>query len=145
MNKEQALREPAPRESKPQTLTLNKEFRHAYYQGKSKATPYFICYMVRGQRGCVRYGITTSKKLGNAVHRNRARRLLRAAFQSIQADILPGKDYVFVAREKILTAKSYQVAAVMKKCLKGLQQPSSPAGRISGAPSSKPKRGTEKM
>lgn len=140
MNKEQAHNEPAPKEPKPQTLTLNKEFRHAYYQGKSKATPYFICYMVRGQRGCVRYGITTSKKLGNAVQRNRARRLLRAAFRSIQSDAVPGKDYVFVAREKILTAKSYQVAAVMKKCLKGLQQPSS-ASRPSGkGSSSKPKR-----
>ena len=49
-------------EPKPQTLTLNKEFRHAYYQGKSRATPYFICYMVRGQSGQIRYGITTLQK-----------------------------------------------------------------------------------
>lgn len=134
MNKEQAS-------NKPQTLTLNKEFRHAYYQGKSRATPYFICYMVRGRRGCIRYGITTSKKIGGAVQRNRARRLLRAAFRSVQAEAIPGKDYVFVAREKILAAKSYQVAAVMKKCLKGLSQPSSPSssGRLTGKDSpSKP-------
>ncbi len=139
MNKDRTLNESSPKE--PQTLTLNKEFRHAYYQGKSKAAPYFICYMVRGQRGLVRYGITTSKKLGNAVHRNRARRLLRAAFRSVQADVLPGKDYVFVAREKILTAKSYQVAAVMRKCLKGLS--SSPAVRTPGSFPSKPKQETE--
>ena len=129
------------KEPKPQTLTLNKEFRHAYYQGKSKATPYFICYMVRGRRGAVRYGITTSKKIGGAVQRNRARRLLRAAFRSIQDQVLPGRDFVFVAREKILTAKSWQVAAAMKKCLKTLQQTSSPSGN---SPSAKPKRETEK-
>ncbi len=117
------------KEPKPQTLTLNKEFRHAYYQGKSKATPYFICYMVRGRRGLVRYGITTSKKVGGAVQRNRARRLLRTAFLSIQDQVVPGRDFVFVAREKILTAKSWQVAAAMKKCLKTLQQPSSPTQR----------------
>lgn len=112
------------KEPKPQTLTLNKEFRHAYYQGKSRATPYFVCYMVRGRRGCVRYGITTSKKLGGAVQRNHARRLLRVAFWALQDQTLPGKDYVFVAREKILTAKSYQVEAAMKKCLKQLSSPS---------------------
>lgn len=128
------------KEPKPQTLTLNKEFKRAYYQGKSRATPYFICYMVRGQRGSVRYGITTSKKMGNAVQRNRARRLLRVAFWSVQEQTLPGRDYVFVAREKILTAKSYQVAAAMKKCLKGFQQPSSSASTSA----SKPKRETPK-
>ncbi len=116
-------------EPKPQTLTLNKEFRHAYYQGKSRATPYFICYMVRGQSGQIRYGITTSKKIGNAVKRNHARRLIRAAFWSVMAQAPVGKDYVFVAREGILTAKSYQVAAAMKKCLSYLSQPGNSSGR----------------
>ena len=116
-------------ESKPQTPTLNKEFRHAYYQGKSRATPYFICYMVRGQSGQIRYGITTSKKIGNAVKRNHARRLIRAAFWSVMEQAQSGKDYVFVAREGILTAKSYQVAAAMKKCLQYLSQPGNDAGR----------------
>ena len=116
-------------ESKPQTLTLNKEFRHAYYQGKSRATPYFICYMVRGQSGQIRYGITTSKKIGNAVKRNHARRLIRAAFWSVMEQAQSGKDYVFVAREGILTAKSYQVAAAMKKCLQYLSQLGNDAGR----------------
>lgn len=116
-------------ESKPQTLTLNKEFRHAYYQGKSRATPYFICYMVRGQSGQIRYGITTSKKIGNAVKRNHARRLIRAAFWSVMDQAPSGKDYVFVAREGVLTAKSYQVAAAMKKCLQNLSQPGNDAGR----------------
>lgn len=110
-------------ETKPQTLTLNKEFKHAYYQGKSKATPFFVCYMVRGQAGKVRYGITTSKKIGNAVKRNHARRLIRAAFLSIAPQLPVGKDYVLVARENILTAKSYQVAAAMKKCIRQLSSP----------------------
>jgi ribonuclease P protein component len=68
---------------KPQTLTLNKEFKRAYYQGKSKASPFFVCYVVKNKNRGVRYGITASKKLGNAVQRNRARRVIRAAFFSI--------------------------------------------------------------
>ena len=34
-------------EKNSQTLTLNKEFKRAYYQGKSKATPYFIFYKIK--------------------------------------------------------------------------------------------------
>ena len=98
---------------KPQTLTLNKEFKRAYYQGKSKASPFFVCYVVKNKNRGVRYGITASKKLGNAVQRNRARRVIRAAFFSILSKTENNRDYVFVARERILSAKSYQVAAAV--------------------------------
>ena len=101
------------KQPKPLTLTLNKEFRHAYYQGKSCATPYFILYLVRGRTGMRRYGITTSKKLGGAVQRNRARRLLRTAVWALADELPPGKDLVFVARERILSAKSPEVAAAL--------------------------------
>jgi len=108
---------------KPQTLRLNKEFKRAYYQGKSKACPFFVCYVVKNRNSGVRYGITASKKLGNAVERNRARRVIRAAFFSILSKTENNRDYVFVARERILSAKSYQVAAAMKGCLKALETP----------------------
>lgn len=103
-----------------QTLKLNKEFKRAYYQGKSKATPFFICYKVRRRGPGVRYGLTTTKKVGNAVCRNRARRLLRAAIRLSESRFEGGNDYVFVARERILGAKSYQVASAMKGALKAL-------------------------
>lgn len=114
---------------KPQTLTLNKEFKRAYYQGKSKACPFFVCYVVKNKNRGVRYGITASKKLGNAVQRNRARRVIRAAFFFILSKTENNRDYVFVARERILSAKSYQVAAAMKGCLKTLEVPGTGAGR----------------
>ena len=115
--------------AKPLTLTLNKEFRHAYYQGKSCATPCFILYMVRGRPGVRRYGITTSKKLGGAVQRNRARRVIRAAVWSLGDELPAGRDFVFVARERILTAKSTEVAAMLRRALKKLQRPASPDGK----------------
>ncbi len=61
-------------------------------------------------------GITTGKKIGNAVRRNRARRVIRAA-----AEMLPvtkgGYDIVFVARAKTVYKKSTDIYAVMKKQL----------------------------
>ncbi len=110
----------------PATLKLNKEFRRVYFQGKSQAAPYFICYRVKNRRQGIRFGITTSKKVGNAVCRNRAKRLIRAAFRSVYTRFDNNYDYVFVARERILQAKSYQVAAAMKGVLKTFQQSAAP-------------------
>ena len=109
-------------EKSPRTLTLNKEFKRAYYQGKSKATPYFIFYKIKNRSAGIRYGITTSKKLGNAVQRNRARRILRVAFISVLPKLQNNCVYVMVARDRILKAKSYQVAAALKGCLKNMQK-----------------------
>ena len=110
------------KQPKPLTLTLNKEFRHAYYQGRSCATPYFVLYLARGRQGQRRYGITTSKKLGGAVQRNRARRVIRAAVWELTTELPAGKDLVFVARERILTAKSPEVTAALRSALKKLQR-----------------------
>ncbi len=105
-------------EKKIDTLTLNKEFKRAYYQGKNIVTPFFVLYKIKNRANCIRYGITASKKIGNAVKRNRARRVLRVAFFAVSQKLEDNYDYVFVARERILKAKSYQVAAALKGCLK---------------------------
>jgi ribonuclease P protein component len=47
----------------------------------------------------MRVGFTATKKIGNAVARNRAKRRLReAAEQMLPLHALPGHDYVFIAR-----------------------------------------------
>lgn len=51
-----------------------------------------------------RFGFTATKKLGNAVIRNRAKRRLRAIAQTVSKDINPiGYDFVFIARTHTLT------------------------------------------
>ena len=85
-----------------------------------------------------RYGITTSKKLGGAVQRNRARRLLRTAVWALADELPPGKDLVFVARERILSAKSPEVAAALRSALQRVQrEPASGVSRRRGKPSAK--------
>jgi ribonuclease P protein component len=54
--------------------------------------------------GALRVGFTTSRKVGNAVLRNRARRRLKAAAQKVlPLYAVPGNDYVLVARRETLT------------------------------------------
>ena len=57
------------------TFKLNKDFRRLYGRGKSQVSPYLVTYSVKNRNGEINIGITTGKKLGNAVNRNRARRL----------------------------------------------------------------------
>jgi ribonuclease P protein component len=49
-----------------------------------------------------RYGVVASRRLGNAVKRNRARRLIREALRHHHPQIAPGHDIVVVARKYIV-------------------------------------------
>lgn len=95
-------------------LKQNYEFRRAYNKGAVAVTPYFVLYTVKGRKGRVRMGITVSRKFGNAVKRNRAKRLITAAFSENLAFLNAGYDYVFVARTKILSVKSTAVSAALR-------------------------------
>lgn len=114
--------------SKLPTLKLNKEFKRAYYQGKFKANPLITTYMVKQRGSRIRYGITVSKKVGNAVKRNRARRIIRQALHELWREGMlsgTGCDMVLVARKDIVGCKTGQVKAAMKKqivFLKGQQK-----------------------
>lgn len=98
-------------------LNLNKDFRRLYGRGHSHVSPVLVTYVMRSRRGMIRYGITTGKKVGCAVMRNRARRVIEAAARECLGDAAVGADIVFVARTKTPAAKSSEIAAVMRKHL----------------------------
>ncbi len=100
-------------------LNLNKDFRRLYGRGKSQVHPLLVTYICQNRRGVIRYGITTGKKVGGAVERNRARRVIEAAMrETLKRVDCAGADIVFVARTRTVFAKSYDVATVMKKHFK---------------------------
>ena len=67
-----------------------------------------------------RVGLSVSKKLGGAVARNRAKRLIRAGFDSIRENISTGYLIVIGARTAILGKKSGQVAEELEMAFKTL-------------------------
>mgnify|MGYP000898860516 FL=1 len=79
-------------------LTRNNEFARAYTRGKSFVHPHVVLYVNKNRLGRTRVGITASKKIGNAVTRNRARRVLRAALYEVLPPDVGGYDLVLVAR-----------------------------------------------
>lgn len=103
-----------------QTIKENKDFRRLYYRGKSKASPVLVTYVMRRRDSGCRIGITTSKKIGNAVSRNRSRRVIRAAYRGICADINGSWDIVFVARSRTGCVKMQEVQRAMSDHLTSL-------------------------
>ena len=84
-------------------LKLNHIFRRLYStQGYANAMLVLYARPNRSEQN--RVGITTGKKLGHAVVRNRARRRLREVYRLNEALFKPGYDIVVVARHKCVTA-----------------------------------------
>ena len=102
------------------TLKENTDFNRVYYRGKSSAKPALVVYTLKNRVGICRVGITTSKKTGNAVERNRSRRIIRAACQSVfnEYELTGNYDIVFVSRNKTKYLKTPQVKKHMIECMK---------------------------
>ena len=98
-------------------LCRNNDFRRLYARGKSFVSPVVVVYTLKNRTGQVRVGITTSKKIGNAVQRNRPRRVIREAYRGLASRVRPGVDLVFVARGKTPYVKSTDVARHMERQL----------------------------
>ena len=99
------------------TLKENREFRRAYSRGKSYVSPDLVTYIIKNNSNNLRIGITTGKKIGKAVERNRAKRIIRAAYCEVCDHIRSGYDIVFVARTRTPYRKSTDILKNMQKHL----------------------------
>jgi len=98
-------------------LNDNKDFLTLYKRGRFTASKYTVIYVRSNGKPYNRLGITAGKKIGNAVKRNRAKRVIYSAFRACEELISPGYDFVIVARTRILSAKSTDVARSLEKIL----------------------------
>lgn len=108
------------------SITSNRDFQRIYRRGRSCVSPGLVTYVLKNKNNNLRIGITTSKKVGKAVKRNRSRRLIRAAFSHLDIDRTQNFDVIFVARTKTCYLKSYEVERYMREQLKTLGLMSSP-------------------
>lgn len=98
-------------------MKSNRDFSRAYKKGRFCACKEVCAYYTANRTPYNKLGITTSKKLGNAVVRNRARRLIRAAYRLSESALPLGYDIVIVAREGIKDKKSTDIERFLKSRL----------------------------
>ena len=85
---------------KKNRVKKNEEFQAVFQNGKSNAHRQFFIYQLeKPDPAYFRIGLSVSKKLGNAVMRNRTKRMIRQTFTEIKDEIDSGKDFVIIARK----------------------------------------------
>jgi ribonuclease P protein component len=102
---------------KEMRLRRPEDFRRVWSDGRSWAHPLFILWGMPNMLETTRVGITASRKVGNAVVRNRARRLLRESARHLYQRIAAGWDIVLVARSALPNAVQRQVESALRSML----------------------------
>lgn len=88
-----------------QTIKLNREFKRLYYKGQFCARGCVVVYAMKTRRRANRLGLTAGKSVGNAVKRNRAKRLMRESYRLSADKLKNGYDVIIVARASIVGKK----------------------------------------
>lgn len=98
------------------------QFRLVYEQGSKAYCKYSILfYHKTGETGSgPQFGVVASKKVGNAVERSRAKRVLREALRAVENRLIDRDLWiVVVARRNILTCKTPDVLEDLENVMTG--------------------------
>ncbi|MCK5294376.1 MAG: ribonuclease P protein component [Arcobacteraceae bacterium] len=86
--------------SKQHRVKTTKEFNQIYKSNKRWHTISFVAFFKSSKNETINIGFVASKKIGNAVKRNRAKRLLRSLVLNQELNLANGQ-YVFIAKAEI--------------------------------------------
>ena len=94
---------------KKTVLRRKSDFSTIYNKGKSVGDRYVVLFYRKNNLPYNRIAYLASKKVGNAVKRNRARRLMKESFRLKKMEIPTGYDLIFIARNTITNRKCAEV------------------------------------
>lgn len=101
------------------------------YKAKYVSCSFAVCYFKRNKMALNRFGITAGKKIGGAVQRNRAKRIIRAAYRNCEKYVPIGYDMVFVARKEILEKKTSDLEwFIMKRVIPSVNSAAANAEKL---------------
>ena len=98
-------------------LKSESDVQRVWQQGGAYAHPLLILRVRPNGLGGTRVAFVVSKKVGHAVARNRAKRLMREAMRQRFLETAPGYDLVLIGRDRIAGATYVQVSAALDNVL----------------------------
>ena len=103
-----------------ESLKKNKEFKKVYRNGKSYATHYLVLYKLDNNMTYNRYGFSISKKIANAVGRNKLKRRLREIIRKLEKKekITLGYDLIFITRKPVVKLDFHELKSDLIKLLR---------------------------
>lgn len=103
---------------KSERLTKRSQFQQVMDRGRKKRIDR-ICtvFFLPNQVGRKRLGIIASKKIGNAVVRNRAKRKIREVFRALKGSIRPAVDIVVISGKDLVSLPLSVLEKKMSKVL----------------------------
>lgn len=96
-------------------LTSSNDYLRVRRTGKSFAHPLAVLVALPNVLGFSRFAVSAGRGVGNAVKRNRAKRLLREVIRSQMSMIAPGWDVVMVARRPLPEANFQEVEEAVRQ------------------------------
>lgn len=103
---------------KKNVLRRKSDFSIIYNKGKSVGDRYVVLFYRKNNLPYNRLAYLASKKVGNAVKRNRARRLLKESVRLTNLELPTGYDFIIIARNTITNAKCAEVKRSFESALK---------------------------
>ena len=99
-----AMPEPSQRFARSDRILKRETFKRVYEQGRKFTAKYFTAFVLSNPATQTRIGITTTRKIGSAVERNRARRLVREAYRRNKVLVPSGLDIVVNPKRSLVEA-----------------------------------------
>lgn len=106
---------------KENRIRKNEEFQEIIRLRQSVANACFVMYCRKNDKEQTRIGISVSKKLGNAVIRNKIKRQVRSLVQET-IDLNSNFDYIIIVRNKYLSINYDQGIKEMQYLLKKMKK-----------------------
>ena len=95
-------------------LRSSADFQRVFQRRRSAGDSFLVVYGCENGLSHPRLGLSVSRKVGNAVTRNRWKRLLREAFRLQLAQLPPGVDLVIVPRADAQPALAPLMASLVQ-------------------------------
>ena len=100
---------------KNNVLRKDADFDNVYKKGRSVGEKYVVVFYIKNRSDINRTCFLASKKVGNSVRRNRARRLMRESYRLMKDRLPIGYDIIIIARNTITGRTFFEVDKSIKR------------------------------